>query len=152
MAATSSGVGNAPSCAVTSPGARRVSRKAAEDEHATSTRAKITRRTRNAHISRRDCRGNDDGLHGRDPKSSRFRTREPRHIVRSHQRKMELMPGTDGASPAHGSVKLTYDDFVLFPDDGQRHELIDGEHYVTACPNTKHQQILLNLSALMHTW
>ena len=28
-------------------------------------------------------------------------------------------------------VKLTYDDFVLFPDDGKRHELIDGEHYVT---------------------
>jgi hypothetical protein len=28
-------------------------------------------------------------------------------------------------------VKLTYDDFVLFPDDGRRHELIDGEHYVT---------------------
>jgi hypothetical protein len=24
-------------------------------------------------------------------------------------------------------VKLTYDDFALFPDDGKRHELIDGE-------------------------
>jgi len=23
-------------------------------------------------------------------------------------------------------VKLTYDDFLLFPDDGKRHELIDG--------------------------
>jgi hypothetical protein len=33
-------------------------------------------------------------------------------------------------------MKLTYDDFVLFPDDGKRHELIDGEHYVTASPNT----------------
>ena len=32
-------------------------------------------------------------------------------------------------------VKLTYDDFLLFPDDGQRHELIDGEHYVTPSPN-----------------
>jgi len=62
---------------------------------------------------------------------------------------MELMPGTDGASPTHGGVKLTYDDFVLFPDDGQRHELIDGEHYVTPCPNTKHQQILLNLTVLV---
>jgi hypothetical protein len=36
-------------------------------------------------------------------------------------------------------VKLTYDDFLLFPDDGQRHELIDGEHYVTPSPNIKHQ-------------
>jgi Uma2 family endonuclease len=37
--------------------------------------------------------------------------------------------------------KLTYDDFVNFPDDGQRHELIDGEHYVTPSPATKHQRI-----------
>jgi hypothetical protein len=34
-------------------------------------------------------------------------------------------------------VKLTYDDFVHFPDDGKRHELIDGEHYVTPSPNLK---------------
>ncbi len=25
---------------------------------------------------------------------------------------------------------------LLFPDDGRRHELIDGEHYVTPSPNT----------------
>ena len=41
----------------------------------------------------------------------------------------------------HRRVKLTYDDFVLFPDDGTRHELIDGEHYVTPSPNIRHQQI-----------
>lgn len=38
-------------------------------------------------------------------------------------------------------MKLTYDDFVLFPDDGRRHELIDGEHYVTPSPNLRHQRI-----------
>jgi Uma2 family endonuclease len=38
-------------------------------------------------------------------------------------------------------VKLTYDDFLLFPDDGKRHELIDGEHYVTPSPNIQHQRI-----------
>lgn len=43
-------------------------------------------------------------------------------------------------------VKLTYDDFLLFPDDGKRHEIIDGEHYVTAAPNTKHQRISMRLS------
>ena len=32
-------------------------------------------------------------------------------------------------------VKLTYEDFLLFPDDGKRHELIDGDHYLTPCPN-----------------
>jgi hypothetical protein len=36
--------------------------------------------------------------------------------------------------PAAPRVKLTYDDFVQFPDDGRRHELIDGEHYVTPSP------------------
>jgi Uma2 family endonuclease len=42
-------------------------------------------------------------------------------------------------------VKLTYDDFLLFPDDGKRHELIDGEHYVTPSPITAHQRIVGNL-------
>ena len=42
-------------------------------------------------------------------------------------------------------VKLTYDDYLLFPDDGQRHELIDGEHYVTPTPLLPHQRILGNL-------
>jgi Uma2 family endonuclease len=49
-------------------------------------------------------------------------------------------------------VKLTYDDFVLFPDDGRRHELIDGEHYVTPSPNTTHQQISGNLYLLIRGW
>jgi Uma2 family endonuclease len=35
--------------------------------------------------------------------------------------------------------RLTYDDYVLFPDDGRRHELIDGKHYVTPSPNLRHQ-------------
>lgn len=48
-------------------------------------------------------------------------------------------------NPAHAGVRLTYDDFVHFPDDGMRHELIDGEHYVTPSPNLKHQRILGNL-------
>ena len=54
------------------------------------------------------------------------------------------MPGGDKMRPT-SSVKLTYDDFLLFPDDGQRHELIDGEHYVTPSPNTAHQVIVGNL-------
>jgi Uma2 family endonuclease len=38
--------------------------------------------------------------------------------------------------------RLTYDDFVLFPDDGRRHEIIDGVHYVTPSPNPRHQVLL----------
>jgi Uma2 family endonuclease len=37
------------------------------------------------------------------------------------------------------SAKLTYEDFLLLPDDGRRHEILDGEHYVNPSPNTKHQ-------------
>jgi Uma2 family endonuclease len=42
--------------------------------------------------------------------------------------------------------KLTYEDFLSFPDDGQRHELIDGEHYVTPSPATKHQRVAMRLT------
>ena len=49
-------------------------------------------------------------------------------------------------------VKLTYDDLVLFPEDGKRHELIDGEHYVTAAPIRKHQAIVMNLSGLIWSY
>ena len=42
-------------------------------------------------------------------------------------------------------VKLTWDDYVLFPEDGMRHELIDGEHYVTASPFRRHQTIVREL-------
>jgi Uma2 family endonuclease len=65
---------------------------------------------------------------------------------------MEPMPGTDRPDPTGPGVKLTYDDFVLFPDDGLRHELIDGEHYVTPSPNRKHQQVLMNLTVVIGGW
>ena len=44
------------------------------------------------------------------------------------------MHRSDDVNPAGSRVKLTYDDFLLFPDDGLRHELIDGEHYVRRRP------------------
>ena len=49
-------------------------------------------------------------------------------------------------------VKLTYEDFLLFPDDGKRHELIDGEHYVTPSPSTRHQRISGNLNWLIRSY
>jgi Uma2 family endonuclease len=50
------------------------------------------------------------------------------------------------------SVKITYDDFLNFPDDGKRHEVIDGEHYVTPPPNTNHQRVSLNLTVALATY
>ncbi len=49
-------------------------------------------------------------------------------------------------------MKFTYDDFLHFPDDGKRHEIIDGEHYVTPSPNTKHQVVVGNLYMLLGTY
>ena len=55
--------------------------------------------------------------------------------------------------PAHQPhPRLTYDDFLLFPDDARRHELIDGEHYVTPSPSTRHQRLVLRLSVALATW
>ena len=39
-------------------------------------------------------------------------------------------------------ARLTYDDFLQFPDDGKRHELIDGVHYVTPSPRLRHQDLV----------
>ena len=64
----------------------------------------------------------------------------------------EPMSGSDHVKPASPGLKLTYDDFVLFPDDGKRHELIDGEHYVTPSPNTRHQEISISLVLLIGGW
>jgi Uma2 family endonuclease len=61
----------------------------------------------------------------------------------------EPMSGSDRVTPVNPGLKLTYDDFVLFPDDGKRHELIDGEHYVTPSPDTKHQAIVWNLTTMI---
>ena len=66
--------------------------------------------------------------------------------------RMSPMSGQDEMKAMGTSVKLTYDDFLLFPEDGKRHELIDGEHHVTASPNTKHQRVSGNLYWLLRSY
>ena len=43
-------------------------------------------------------------------------------------------------------VRYTYEDYLLFPEDGRRHEIIEGEHYITPSSKTNHQSTSLNLS------
>lgn len=50
------------------------------------------------------------------------------------------------------SAHLTYEDYLLFPEDGKRHELIQGEHVMTPAPSTKHQRIVGNLHAALHAY
>jgi Uma2 family endonuclease len=57
------------------------------------------------------------------------------------------MAGDKTMQSAQPDTRLTYDDFVLFPDDGRRHEIIDGQHYVTPSPNTRHQRLFGRLYA-----
>ena len=35
---------------------------------------------------------------------------------------------------ADRKTKLTYEDYLQFPEDESRHEIIDGDHYVSAAP------------------
>lgn len=44
---------------------------------------------------------------------------------------------------------LTYDDLVQMPADGNRHEIIDGELFVTAAPMKKHQKLLYRLTRVV---
>ena len=37
--------------------------------------------------------------------------------------------------------KLTWNDYLDFPEDGRRHEIVDGDHYVTASPALTHQRV-----------
>jgi hypothetical protein len=41
--------------------------------------------------------------------------------------------------------KLTYEDYLLIPEDGKRHEIIDGEHYVSDAPFVRHQRVVHRL-------
>jgi Uma2 family endonuclease len=52
------------------------------------------------------------------------------------------MAGEDsmGTPTARADTRLTYDDFLLFLDDGKRHEII-GEHFVTPSPSRRHQKL-----------
>jgi Uma2 family endonuclease len=53
-----------------------------------------------------------------------------------------LMAGKDTMpTSARAQARLTYQDFLRIPDDGKRHEIIDGVHYVTPSPNLRHQQL-----------
>lgn len=41
---------------------------------------------------------------------------------------------------------LTYEDFLAFPDDGVRREIVQGEVLVTPTPSVRHQEIVFRLS------
>jgi len=50
----------------------------------------------------------------------------------------EHVPSETPMNTTTAGIKLTCDDFLQFPDDGKRHELINGEHCVTSSPDRIH--------------
>ena len=50
---------------------------------------------------------------------------------------------------AQPTIKLTYADYCLTPDD-ERYELLDGELIVAPAPNSAHQRIDIRLGVLLH--
>ena len=51
------------------------------------------------------------------------------------------------------SIKpFTYDDYLALPDDGKRHEIIDGELTMTPAPVPRHQKIQVKLTSVLHTY
>jgi Uma2 family endonuclease len=55
-------------------------------------------------------------------------------------------------TPMHipeGKIVLTYEDYVLLPNDRNRYEILDGELTVTPAPSTKHQTASGNLFVLL---
>ena len=49
------------------------------------------------------------------------------------------------------ALKLGYADYVLYPDDGKRHEIVDGDHYVNPTPSTYHQTVSKRLQHHLYT-
>lgn len=50
------------------------------------------------------------------------------------------------AMPEPEDRKLTFEDYWNFPEDGLRHELLDGVHVVNAAPSLKHQDVIRELA------
>jgi len=48
-------------------------------------------------------------------------------------------------------LRLTYQQYVLFPDDGNRHEIINGDHYMSSAPTTYHQTVSKRLQYELYT-
>ena len=48
-------------------------------------------------------------------------------------------------------ARLGYPEYCCLPDDGRRHEIIDGDHYMTPAPSTTHQTVSKRLQYQLYT-
>ena len=55
------------------------------------------------------------------------------------------------ANTTRTARKLTYANYVTIPDDGRRHEIIDGSHFVNPAPSTYHQTVSKRLQFCLYS-
>ena len=48
-------------------------------------------------------------------------------------------------------LKFTYEHYCCFPDDGNRHEIIDGDHFMNLAPSLNHQTILSRIGFQLYS-
>jgi Uma2 family endonuclease len=61
------------------------------------------------------------------------------------------VPSAAASPPAVPRAKLGYAEYCCYPDDGRRHEIIDGDHYVNPAPSTYHQTVSRRLQHQLYT-
>jgi Uma2 family endonuclease len=47
---------------------------------------------------------------------------------------------------------MTYDEYCLLPDDGNRYQVLEGELFVSPAPRPHHQRVLFHLALLLHDY
>jgi Uma2 family endonuclease len=55
------------------------------------------------------------------------------------------------SSETRSKGKLGYPEYACFPDDGRRHEVIDGEHVVNPAPDLYHQRLSRRIQYQLYT-
>jgi len=50
------------------------------------------------------------------------------------------------------TIPWTYEDYLLFPEDGKRYEIVEGDCFMSPAPRTRHQDISGNLFSLLKVY
>jgi len=72
--------------------------------------------------------------------------RRSQDLARATMYNSRQQQGNAMAIPSGFDARLTYDDLARMPDDGMRHEIIEGVLYVTPSPIARHQRLVMRLS------
>ena len=47
------------------------------------------------------------------------------------------------------AIQWTYEDYLAFPEDGKRYEIIEGDCFMSPAPRTRHQRVSLKLATAL---